>query len=69
VRGTGLHQRLSKQSGWAGFVGPVPVVPGTVIRIQVERLPGDRAAQDLWLWHATPLGTAAGRSASTRTGR
>ncbi|WP_327004415.1 transposase [Dactylosporangium sp. NBC_01737] len=40
----GLHQRLSKQSGWAGFVGPVPVVPGTVIRIQVERLPGDRAA-------------------------
>lgn len=52
----GLHQRLSKQSGWAGFVGPVPVVPGTVIRIQVERLPGDRAAQDLWLWHTAPPG-------------
>ncbi|MFC5004145.1 hypothetical protein ACFPIJ_40760 [Dactylosporangium cerinum] len=53
----GLHQRLSKQSGWAGFVGPVPVVPGTVIRIQVERLPGDQAAQDMWLWHTAPVGT------------
>lgn len=53
----GLHQRLSKQSGWAGFEGPVPVVPGTVIRIQVERLPGDRAAKDMWLWHTAPPGT------------
>jgi hypothetical protein len=25
-------------------------------RIQVERLPGDRAAQDLWLWHTAPPG-------------
>lgn len=54
----GLHQRLCKQGGWAGLVGPVPVVPGTVIRIQVERLPGGRAAQDLWLWHTAPPGTA-----------
>ncbi|MGI5186284.1 NF041680 family putative transposase [Dactylosporangium sp. CA-152071] len=53
----GLHQRLCKQAGWTGFVGPVPVVPGTVIRIQVERLPGNRAPQDLWLWHTAPPGT------------
>ncbi|MET7427360.1 NF041680 family putative transposase [Dactylosporangium sp. NPDC005555] len=53
----GLHQRLCKQAGWTGFVGPLPVVPGTVIRIQVERLPGNRAPQDLWLWHTAPPGT------------
>jgi len=54
----GQHQRLGKQGGWAGFPGPAPVVPGTVIRVQVERLPGDRTPQDLWLWHTAPPGTA-----------
>jgi hypothetical protein len=32
-------------------------VAGTVIRIQVQRLPGDRAPQDLWLWHTAPPST------------
>ena len=53
----GLHQKLCKQAGWAGFDGVLPTVPGTVIRIQVERLPGDRAPEDLWLWHTAPPGT------------
>jgi hypothetical protein len=53
----GLHQRLSKQAGWQGFPGLVPVLPGTVIRVAVERLPGNRAPQDLWLWHTAPTGT------------
>jgi hypothetical protein len=53
----GLHQKLSKQAGWTGFAGVLPIVPGTVIRIQVERLPGDRAPQDMWLWHTAPAGT------------
>jgi hypothetical protein len=53
----GLHQKLSRQAGWTGFEGVLPVVPGTVIRIQVERLPGNRAPEDLWLWHTAPPGT------------
>jgi len=53
----GLHQKLGKQAGWAGFPGPLPVVAGTVIRIQVEHLPGGRSAKDLWLWHTAPAGT------------
>jgi len=52
-----LHQKLCKQAGWAGFDGALPTVAGTVIRIQVEHLPGDRAPADLWLWHTAPAGT------------
>lgn len=53
----GLHQKLSSQGGWKGHVGALPIVAGTVIRIQVERLPGNRAPQDVWLWHTAPSGT------------
>ena len=53
----GLHQRLSKQAGWQDFTGLLPVLPGTVVRIAVEHLPGNRAPQDLWLWHTAPAGT------------
>ncbi|MGW2503547.1 transposase [Streptomyces sp. NPDC001588] len=53
----GLHQKLTRQAGWTGFVGTMPIVPGTVIRIKVERLPGNRAPQDLWLWHTAPADT------------
>ena len=42
----GLHQKLSRQAGWADFDDVLPVVPGTVIRIQVERLPGDRRPEE-----------------------
>jgi hypothetical protein len=38
----GLHQKLDRQAGWAGFTGTLPIVAGTVIRIQVQHLPGDR---------------------------
>ena len=53
----GLHQKLSRQAGWADFDDVLPVVPGTVIRIQVERLPGDRRPEDVWLWHTAPADT------------
>jgi hypothetical protein len=53
----GLHQKLTRQAGWAGHEGELPVVPGTVIRITVEHLPGHRVPQDLWLWHTAPADT------------
>jgi hypothetical protein len=53
----GLHQQLSRQAGWAEFVGVLPIVAGTLIRIQVQRLPGDRRPQDVWLWHTAPEGS------------
>jgi hypothetical protein len=30
--------------------GPLPVIEGTLIRLQVDHLPGDRDPKPLWLW-------------------
>jgi hypothetical protein len=53
-----LHQKLARQAAWLDWPGELPNVPGTVIRIQVERLPGNRNPEDLWLWHTAPEGAA-----------
>ncbi|MGH3860949.1 NF041680 family putative transposase [Actinokineospora sp.] len=50
----GLHQKLGRQAGWQHHTGQLPVLGGTVIRVQVERLPGDRAPKPVWLWHHAP---------------
>ena len=52
-----LHQQLSRAAGWSGHAGELPIVPGTVIRLQVGHLPGNRTPSDLWLWHHAPPGT------------
>ncbi|WP_249160280.1 NF041680 family putative transposase [Actinospica acidithermotolerans] len=54
----GLHQKLGRQAAWLDHPGELPNVAGTVIRIQVEHLPGDRDPGDLWLWHHAPNGTS-----------
>ena len=36
-----LHPRLTHRAAWIGHKGELPVLPGTVIRLQVEHLPGD----------------------------
>lgn len=40
--------------------GAMSIIPGTLLRVQVERLPGriDREAKALWLWWDAPEGTA-----------
>jgi DDE superfamily endonuclease len=45
-----LHQQLAKRAGWEHHDGELPVVEGTLIRLQVEHLPGCRDAEPLWLW-------------------
>ena len=49
-----LHQRLARQRQWKDHPGPLPVIEGTVIRLQVERLPGSRDPEPLWLWASRP---------------
>jgi DDE superfamily endonuclease len=45
------HQKLTRQSGgWERWHGELPVIEGTLIRLQVEHLPGDRSPEPLWLW-------------------
>jgi hypothetical protein len=54
-----LHQRLTSRAGWESHQGELPVVEGTLVRLQVDRLPGQRDAEPLWLW-SSRAGTSAG---------
>ena len=53
-----LHPRLTRRGPWAdhpgGPFGELPIIEGTVIRVQATRLPGDRTPRPMWLWTSTP---------------
>jgi hypothetical protein len=49
-----MHQRLTRRGGWGAHPGPLPIVAGSLVRIVVDRLPGDRAPKPVWLWHSHP---------------
>jgi len=53
-----LHQQLASRAGWEDHDGQLPIVEGTVIRLAVNRLPGDRNPEPLWLW-SSRAGTSA----------
>jgi hypothetical protein len=54
---SGLHPRLAHRGRWAG-AQRLPIVTGTVIRVEVEHLPKPtgRAKKTLWLWWSGPAG-------------
>jgi hypothetical protein len=54
-----LHPRLTRRGAWAGHDGDLPVVAGTLIRLQVARLPGHQDPKPLWLWYSRTAATAA----------
>jgi DDE superfamily endonuclease len=45
-----LHPRLTHRSAWLDHGGPLPVIEGTLIRLAVDHLPGDRDPKPVWLW-------------------
>jgi hypothetical protein len=45
-----LHPQLIRRSAWRQHPGVLPVIEGTVIRLQVERLPHGGEPKPLWLW-------------------
>ncbi|MGN9789337.1 hypothetical protein ACTMTF_48675 [Nonomuraea sp. ZG12] len=45
-----VHPRLTRRAAWIDHDGDLPVLPGTLIRLQVEHLPGDRDPKPVWLW-------------------
>ena len=45
-----LHPRLTHRSAWLDHDGDLPVIEGTLIRLQVDHLPGDRDPKPVWLW-------------------
>jgi hypothetical protein len=44
------HPKLQRRAGWAAHQGPLPTVAGTLLRLVVDRLPGDRHPKPVWLW-------------------
>jgi hypothetical protein len=63
----GLYPRISRRGRWAQ-PGPLPVVCGWVIRVQVSTMPrpGPAKASVLWLWWAGPPGTVPDLSVAWR---
>jgi hypothetical protein len=45
-----LHPRLARRGAWEDHHGELPILDGTVIRLNVDHLPGDRDPKPLWLW-------------------
>jgi hypothetical protein len=54
-----LHTKLERRGAWAGHDGELPVVEGTLIRLAVDHLPGDRHPKPVWLWSSRTAATAA----------
>jgi hypothetical protein len=54
-----VHPRLTHRAAWLDHDGDLPVIEGTLIRLQVDRLPGDRDPKPVWLWFSR-TGAAAG---------
>ncbi len=54
-----LHPRLTRRGAWEGHVGELPILEGTMIRLVVDHLPGERNPKPLWLWCSTTDAAAA----------
>jgi hypothetical protein len=45
-----IHPRLTTRSAWIDHTGELPLIEGTLIRLEVERLPGGNDPLPVWLW-------------------
>ncbi len=54
-----LHPRLTHRTTWLDDEGELPVIEGTLIRLEVAHLPGERDPKPVWLWAST-TGASAG---------
>jgi DDE superfamily endonuclease len=54
-----LHPRLAHRCAWLDHDGELPVIDGTLIRLQVDRLPGDHNPKPVWLWSSRAGATPA----------
>ncbi len=54
-----LHPRLTRRAAWTDHEGPLPIIEGTVIRLQVNHLPSGGDPKPVWLWWSKTGATAA----------
>ncbi|MFF3584966.1 NF041680 family putative transposase [Streptomyces mirabilis] len=45
-----VHPRLTHRSSWLDHEGELPLVEGTLVRLEVEHLSKERDAPPVWLW-------------------
>ncbi|MGW1513522.1 NF041680 family putative transposase [Streptomyces sp. NPDC002394] len=45
-----LHPKLTHRSSWAAADGTLPIVAGTVIRLDIDHLPSGATPKPVWLW-------------------
>jgi hypothetical protein len=48
-----VHPRLTRRTCWIDHTDELPIIEGTLIRLQVQHLPGDRDPKPVWLWSST----------------
>jgi hypothetical protein len=48
-----VHPRLTHRAAWLDHDGDLPVIEGTLIRLQVDHLPGDRDPKPVCLWYSS----------------
>jgi hypothetical protein len=53
------HPRLTRRTSWIDHDTTLPIIEGTLIRLQVDHLPGDRHPKPVWLWTSIPAATVA----------
>jgi hypothetical protein len=53
VRSGRIHPRLTTRSAWIDYEGELPIIEGTLIRLQVDHLPGGGDPLPVWLWSST----------------
>ncbi len=56
-----LHPKLTRRTCWLDHNGDLPIIEGTLIRLQVEHLPGDRDPNPVWLWSSAATATGIDR--------
>ena len=52
-----VHPRLTRRTCWLDHDGDLPIIEGTLIRLQVQHLPGDRNPKPVWLWTSITIAT------------
>jgi hypothetical protein len=47
-----LHPRLTHRTAWLAHTGTLPILEGTVILLEVARLPSGAIPKPVWLWYS-----------------
>jgi hypothetical protein len=54
-----MHPRLARRGPWLDYIDELPLLHGTLIRLKVDHLPGDREPKPVWLWSSRTAATPA----------